>query len=133
MVKFVDIDPKDIDTARLGRRGRVSYPIVKAFMERNVKLSKLDISDMKRNAAYFRTTLGAYIKSHDMPIRIFSAGGDIHLMRLDLDNDNNPIPWEPGMSVTEGAAGNLINDAPDRITPETVSQRSRKEKGKTTK
>lgn len=133
MVKFVDIDPKDIDTTRLGRRGRVSYPIVKAFMERNVKLSKLDITGLNKNATYFRSTIGAYIKSHDMPIRIFSAGGDIHLMRLDLDNDNNPIPWDPGMETTEGAAGTHKDDKPDKITPDTVKARSGKEKGKTTK
>ena len=133
MVKFIDIDPKDIDTARLGRRGRVSYPIIKAFMERNVKLSRLDVSDLGKNPTYLRSVLDAYTKSHKMPIRIFSAGGDIHMMRLDLDNDNTPIPWEPGMDTTEGAAGSEENTPADKITPETVSARSTTEKGKTTK
>ncbi len=133
MVKFVDIDPKDIDTARLGRRGRVSYPIVKAFMERNVKLSKLDITGLDRNATYLRSVIGAYVKSHELPIRVFSAAGDIHMMRLDLDNDNKPIPWVPGMETTEGSAGDLMNDPPDKITAATVKARSKTEKGKTTK
>ncbi len=134
MVKFVDIDPKDIDTARLGRRGRVSYPIVKSFMERNVKLSMLDITGLDKNPTYFRSALGAYIKSHKLPIRVFSAGGDIHMMRLDLDNDNNPIPgWEYGLEATEGSAGDLMNDTPDKITADTVSARSKGEKGKSTK
>lgn len=26
MVNFVQVDPADLDTSRLGRRGRVSYP-----------------------------------------------------------------------------------------------------------
>ena len=83
MVKFIDIDPKDIDTERLGRRGRVSYPIIKAFMERNTKLSKLDLAGLDRNPSYLRSVLGAYINTHNLPIRIFSAAGELHLMRLE--------------------------------------------------
>ncbi len=80
MVKFIDIDPKDIDTTRSGRRGRVSYPILKAFMERNSKVSQLDLTGLHKNPAYLRAVLGAYIKSHNMPIRVFSADGVLHLM-----------------------------------------------------
>jgi len=68
MVKFVDIDPKDIDTARAGRKGRVSYPILKAFLERNVKLSKLDLVGLDKNPTYMRSVLDAYTKAHNMPI-----------------------------------------------------------------
>lgn len=133
MVKFVDIDPKDIDTQRLGRRGRVSYPIVKAFMERNVKLSKLDLAGLDKNPAYLRSVLGSYIKTHDMPIRIFSAGGELHMMRLDLNNDNEPIPWEVGMETTEGAEGAGRDLTPTPITRDTVKARGKAEKGTTTK
>lgn len=133
MVKFVDIDPADIDTERAGRRGRVSYPILKAFMERNTKVSKLDVSDLDKNPTYLRSVLQSYIRSHSMPIRIFSANGDIHLMRLDLDNDNQPIEWSPGMEATEGAVGHERDMEAKPITPEEVKTRHKQEKGQTTK
>ena len=64
MVKFIDIDPKDVDTTRLGRRGRISYPILKAFMERNSKISKLDCSGLTQNRTYLRSVLSAYQDIH---------------------------------------------------------------------
>ena len=71
MVKFVDIDPKDIDTSRMGRRGRVSYPILKGFMERQRKVCKLDLTGFDKNPTYLRSVLSAYITSHKMPIKVF--------------------------------------------------------------
>ncbi len=133
MVKFVDIDPKDIDTQRLGRRGRVSYPIIKAFMERNTKLSKLDLDGLDKNPAYLRSVLSAYIKTHNLPIRIFAAAGDLHLMRLDLDNDHKPIEWTPEMGRTEHGGG-FEKDVPAvPLDADEVTARSKVEKGKTTK
>lgn len=133
MVKFVDIEPKDIDTTRSGRRGRVSYPIIKAFMERNRKVCKLDLTGMNKNPTYLRSVLHAYINSHDLPVKVFSADGDIHLMRLDLDNDNNPIPWSPDMKTTEGNAGAEKDLPATPIDGKEVKKRFRKEKGQTTK
>ncbi len=133
MVKFVDIDPKDIDTTRMGRRGRVSYPILKAFLERNVKVSRLDLTGMSKNPTYLRSVLGAYVTSHKLPIRVFSAGGELHLMRLDLDNDGKPIPWDAEMETTEGAGGLERDLAPKPIDAKEVKARSKVEKGKTDK
>ncbi len=133
MVKFIDIDPKDVDTERLGRRGRVSYPIIKAFMERNTKLSKLDLAGFDKNPGYLRSVLGAYINTHKLPIKIFSAAGELHLMRLDLDNDHQPIPWTPEDETTEGGLGSLKHMAATPITEGEVTARSKTEKSKTTK
>lgn len=133
MVKFVDIDPADIDTSRTGRRGRVSYPILKAFMERQTKVSKLDLTGLNKNPQYLRSVLQSYIKSHKMPIKVFSANGDLHLMRLDLDNDNNPIEWEPGLVATEGAEGAEADVQPVPLTDVEVSKRFKQERGQTTK
>lgn len=134
MVKFVDIDPKDIDTSRSGRRGRVSYPILKAFMERNAKVSKLDLTGLHKNPTYLRSVLHSYINSHNMPIKVFSAAGDLHLMRLDLDNDGNFVEgWEDELQATEGAVGLERNDEPTPINSAEVKKRFTKEKGQTTK
>ncbi len=133
MVKFVDIDPKDIDTSRQGRRGRVSYPILKAFMERQTKVSKLDLTGLGKNPTYLRSVLTAYVRSHEMPIKVFSANGDLHLMRLDLDNDHNEVEWTPEMETTEGNVGMHRDDAATPLDSAEVTKRSAKEKGKTTK
>lgn len=134
MVKFVDIDPKDIDTSRSGRRGRVSYPILKAFLERNSKVSKLDLTGLHKNPAYLRSVLHSYARSHNMPIKIFSAGGDLHLMRLDIDNDGNPIEgWQDQLEASEGSAGLERDLEPAPINGAEVKKRFAKEKGQSTK
>lgn len=133
MVKFVDIDPKDIDTTRMGRRGRVSYPILKAFMERTSKVSRLDCTGLSQNRTYLRSVLSAYIKSHNMPIKIFTADGEIHLMRLDLDVNSKPIPWSPDEDITEGAKGSERDEESVPLTAAEVKKRAKDEKGTTTK
>ena len=133
MVMFIDIDPKDIDTTRSGRRGRVSYPIIKGFMERNSKVSKLDLTGLNKNPTYLRSVLQAYVTSHQMPIKIFSANGELHLMRLDLNNDGEQIPWEFGLTATEGAAGHERDMEVVPLDAVEVTKRFKKEKGQTAK
>lgn len=133
MVKFVAVDPANIDTSRSGRRGRVSYPIIKAFMEQNVKVVKIDPDSLgEKNPAYLRSVLQTYINNHGLPIKIFQANGDLHLMRLDLDNHGNPIEHNEE-KTTEGAAGHLRNLTPTPLTPEEVGRRFEEEKAQTLK
>lgn len=127
MVKFIDINPADIDTARSGRRGRVSYPIIKAFMERNVKVSKIDPASHDKNPQYLRSVLTSYIRTHNMPIKLFSANGDLHLMRLDLDNNGNKIERWQEEHTTEGAMGHERDLEPQPLTPNTVKERFEQE------
>lgn len=133
MVSFTQVDPADLDTSRLGRRGRVSYPLLKSFMEANMKLAKLDMKGFEgKNPNYLRSVLTSYINSHDLPIKLFSAQGDLHLMRLDLNNDGTPNPnWqEENMKATEGAAGHQRDLTPVAINAEEVERRSAEERGK---
>jgi hypothetical protein len=125
MVKFVEVDPADVPTERLGRRGRVSYPIIKGFMETNYRVAKIDITGLGKNPAYLRSVLTAYINSHSLPIKLFAAGGDLHLMRLDMDDEGNVIPnWKPDMATTEGNVGAERDIEAVPITPEEVEARS---------
>lgn len=134
MVTFVKVDPKDIPTERLGRRGRVSYPLLKSFMEANMKVAKLDLTGLEKNPQYLRSVLYSYIRSHKLPIKVFSAAGDMHLMRLDLDNDGNPIPgYSYEESATEGAAGHLKDMEAKPIDGAEVDARFKQEKGQVTK
>lgn len=135
MVKMVEVSPEDIPTERLGRRGRVSYPMLKSFLEANVRCVKLDTTGYVKNPAYLRSVLYSYIKSHKLPIKLFSAGGEMYLLRLDMTKDGSLIEdWKPDEDVaTEGAGGLLRDMAAQSITPEEVNARFEVEKRVTTK
>jgi len=102
-------------------------------MERQSKVSKLDLAGLDKNPTYLRSVLQSYIRSHNMPIKIFSANGDLHLMRLDLDNNGEAIEWSPEMETTEGALGAERDMDAKPLDAGEVKSRSAKEKGKTTK
>ncbi len=136
MVKLIPVDPAEIPTERLGRRGRVSYPIVKQFLEMQTKICKADLTGLDTKPTYLRSMLHSYINNHKLPIKVFTAGGIIHLMRLDLDDDGNPVPnWEELAEdkTTEGSPGALRDVKATPITGKEVKGRYKKERGKTTK
>ncbi len=127
MVKFEQVDPEEIDNMRQGRRGRVSYPILKGFLETNYFLAKLDRTGVQQSMQSLTSSLGAYIRSHEMPIKLFQRSGEVYLMRLDIDENGDPIEdWLE--KKDEDAMG-----SPVPITPVEVAKRYDEEKGKTTK
>ncbi len=91
MVKYKEVDPSEIDNLRRGRRGRVSYPILKGFLETGYFLASLDPESLNRTTQGMAASLGIYIKSHDMPIKVFQRTGTIYLMRLDVDEKGKEI------------------------------------------
>lgn len=138
MVSFIPVDPADIPDSREGRRGRVSYPLLKTFMEQNLKCAKIDLTGLNRRPDYLRAVLYSYIRNHRLPIRIFSAKGDLYMMRLDLKNDGSTDPqWDPstldGETATEGAGGHLRNAEAVPITADEVTRRFGQEKNQITK
>ena len=127
MVKFVEVDPEELDNLRAPHRGRVSYPILKGFLETGKFLVKLDTTGMQQSHQSLYSSLGSYIRNHELPIKIFSRRGDIHLMRLDVDEEGNEIPdWKEKKDIDTSIK-------PKAITKEEVAQRFEEEKGKTTK
>ncbi len=127
MVKFEQIDPEEINNLRQGRRGRVSYPILKGFLETNFFLAKLDRTGVQQSMQALTSSLGAYIRSHEMPIKLFQRTGEIYLMRLDIDENGDPIEnWLE--KKEEDATG-----TPVPITAVEVKKRYIEEKDKTTK
>ncbi|SRR6266496_684971 len=94
MVKFVPVDPSEIPNFHQGRRGRVAYPIIKAFMESNAVVAKLDRSSLaegtNRSLMSLTTGLSTYIKNHDLALKVFQREGEIYLARLDLNADGTP-------------------------------------------
>lgn len=87
-MKLVNVDPKDIDELGQGTR---SSSVIAEFIERNVKMAKLELGNTDKTPSHFRAALGAYVKAHEMDIEVFMKNGDVYLSRLDLTNDNKPI------------------------------------------
>jgi hypothetical protein len=134
MVTFRQVDPSSIDTHREGRRGRVSYPLLKSFLERNIKMAELELTGLNKNPAYLRSVLTTYIRSHKLPIKLFQAGGKMYLMRLDLDNEGNKLDWTPDAEeATEGAGGLMRGMEPKPIDDSEVDARFHEEKNRITK
>lgn len=91
MVKFIPVAPEDVPNLREGRRGRVSYPILKAFLESDMPLAKLDRTGMSQSLQALSMTLNQYVRTHDLPIQMFTRSGEIYLARTDVDEDGNIV------------------------------------------
>lgn len=129
MVKYVEVDPSEIPNLREGRRGRISYPILKGFLETGKFLVWLDRTGMQQSLQSLQSSLSAYIRSHDMPIKLFTRSGQIYLVRLDIDEEGNPVDdWQAREAALRGEP---INPVP--ITPDEVEKRFKEEKDQTTK
>lgn len=94
-MKLIPVDPKDIPNLRDSRRGRVSYPLLKSFLESNIYCARVDRQGIQQNPQNLMTSLGSYIRSHNMPIKLFRREGEIYFMRLDVDENGNSDPnWK---------------------------------------
>ncbi len=128
MVKFIEIDPNEIGEAAFTHRGRVSYPILKGFLETGFYVVQIDRTGMQQKATALQSSLRAYSLSHEMPIKVFSRSSEVYLMRLDIDKDGNEVDnW------MEQLKGPLAGTEPIKITTKEVAARHAKEKDKTTK
>jgi hypothetical protein len=92
MVKFIPVKPEDIPNFRESHRGRVSYPILKAFLETGEVLVQVDREGVQQSLQGLNSSLGAYIKSHNLPIKLFNRGGELYLMRTDTDDEGDVLP-----------------------------------------
>ena len=135
MVDMTPVDPSEVPRTRAGRRGRVAYPIIKSFMESDHMMVKLDTAGAQQSMVSLRSCLTSYVRNHDLPVRVFSADGEMYLMRLDMDEDGNKIEdWKEVEHGTEGAKqGKGSQPEATPISPEEVQKRHSEEKGKTTK
>jgi len=128
MVKFIEIDPNEVSAAIRTHRGRVSYPILKGFLETGFFVVMLDRTGMQQSLKSLQSSLRAYTLNHKMPVKVFTRKGEVYLMRLDIDKDGNEIEnWR------EMGKGPLADLEPKKITPNEVAARFEEEKGQTTK
>lgn len=130
-MKFVDVNPDEIDNLRQGRRGRVSYPLLKGFLETGKFLVKIDRTGIQQSLQTLSSSLNTYIRNHHLPIKIFQRSGEMYLMRLDVDRDGNAIPdWEEKL-VKEKLQ--QANEDEELLDADSVTRNSTVEKDKVTK
>jgi hypothetical protein len=84
-MKLVEVDPDEIPYVQEGRRGRISYPILKMFLESGATLVKLDRTGMTQSLQSITTSLATYIRGHGLPVRNFCREGEIYLLRTDTN------------------------------------------------
>ena len=137
-VKLVPVNPDEIDNYRQARRGRVSYPLLKMFLESGLPVAKLDRTGMQNSLQSLNSCLGSYIRSHKLPIRIFQRQGELHLARTDVDDEGNILGGTDMDEIErkanqQGAAVQIDKDAATPITGAEVLQRYEEERGQVTK
>lgn len=104
MVKFLDVDPNEIEDIKQTTRGRVSYPLLKTFLETGKYIVQVDRTGMQQSLQGLMMGLRGYIANHHLPIKCFSRKGVLYLMRLDIDANGNPDPsWNAEASTTDDA------------------------------
>lgn len=89
-MKLVDVNPEEIPNFREGRRGRVSFPILKMFLESGKYVAMLDRTGIDRTLNSLQAGLSGYVKAHNLPIKIMTRNGQIYLLRLDINEDGSP-------------------------------------------
>lgn len=87
-VNFKPVDPDEIPNFHKGPTGRVSYPILKSFMETGYPVAQIDRSEMtEKQSSNVGTSLNYYIRKHKLPIKMFRRGGEVYLARTDVTSD----------------------------------------------
>lgn len=140
MVKFIDVDPDSIPNFRESHRGRVSYPILKSFLETGKVLVQLDRTGIQQSLQSLNSSLNAYIRNHNLPVKLFTRQGEIYLARTDTDDEGNATPagisdFEKGRPLVGVAPTELkdnIEDIPD-VDDGVVAERFGVEKNQVTK
>jgi hypothetical protein len=136
MVKFVEVSPDEIPQLRESRRGRVSYPILKTFMETGMTMAQLDRQGIQQSLQSLSSSLTAYIRNHNLPIKMFTRKGQIYLMRTDTNEEGDAMPIDldryqpPAMEEEELADDDSIPFVDVEIKD---GSRFKRERGQTTK
>jgi len=93
-MKLVQVHESEVLARGGGRRGRISWPILKMFMESNIHLCMLDREGLQQTPTQIAASIRAYAVKKELPVKVFQRGGEVYLQRTDIDSKGNPIPKE---------------------------------------
>ena len=61
------------------REGKVSTALITGFLESGLELVQVDTSDQDKKMESIRSTVSNYVKRHELPVKVFTAGGNLYL------------------------------------------------------
>jgi len=67
-------------------KGRISYPLLKEFLDSGMGAAKVDHEDVETNVGNLYVTLSLYIKAHSLPVRVTMRKQELYLGRTDADD-----------------------------------------------
>ena len=128
-MKLVPVDPNEIEELRSSRRGRISYPILKMFLESGSPCSQLDRTGVQQSMLALSSSLGAYARSHNLPVKLIQRKGELYLLRLDINADGTPnTDYNPDENTGDEADKPVLD-----LTPSNIEERLEQEKPLVTK
>ncbi|KKN55903.1 hypothetical protein LCGC14_0577460 [marine sediment metagenome] len=90
--RFVALDTEEAQEVMShdssNRRGRVSYPILKGFLESGMDVAKLNREGLNHPAMHYHTLLKMYIEGHNMPVALKLLNGELYLIRKEYAEQN---------------------------------------------
>lgn len=122
---FTPVSADEVPTGSGGRRARKSGPILDSFIESGaytVRINKdaLEGDDKDKAAKSTLSSLGSYARNNELPVDVFSRGGDIYLRRMDVDEAGNAVEWTPKPKPVKKAAAEVSDD--DAVAEETYEE-----------
>lgn len=93
-MKFIPVSADELPNFREGRRGRISYPICKGFLESGHLIAKLDRTDLGKTANHLKMLLGWYVKGHKLPIKLVTRMGELYMVRTDVKDGKIDPNWK---------------------------------------
>jgi hypothetical protein len=103
-MKFEPIEPQELEKSFESRRGRVSYPIIKGFMETGQYAAKVNFEDPSRKPATMYILLKSYVANNDVPVKVLLRKNRVILVRLDINEKGDKIDnWKELNAPIEAA------------------------------
>jgi hypothetical protein len=93
----------------------------------------MDRTGIQQSLQSLQSCLFSYIRNHELPIKMFTRGGQIYFMRLDIDKNGNPMGDWKEEHATEGRDGADRNVIAIPIDDAEVATRFKEEEGQVTK
>lgn len=63
------------------REGKVSTGLFREFMESGQEVVQVELEEGGKSLGSVRSTLSNYVKRHNLPVRVFTAGGNLYIER----------------------------------------------------
>lgn len=110
-ITFVRRTLDEIENSADSRRGRVSYPIIKGFMETGYQVAEVDLTESGRKPMTLQVLLKSFIDTHQLPVKVLLRRGRLFLMRLDIDEQGKEIPnWKELLEEEKRATVGEVED-----------------------